>query len=158
MQWKYFLKFFIRYFIYISNIVPFPSPPYKSPPTYCPYMGLQFPSAPSILSLTFPLEFPDSGQWLAVSICISLSRVLAEPPRGQPCQAPIYKHILASAIVSWCLHIGWTPSWGNLWMSFPSVSAPFFVPALPWDRNNSGSKNFRWVGGPIPQLGAISSY
>ena len=26
----------------------------------------------------------------------------------------------------WCLLIGWIPRWDSLWMSFPSVSAPFF--------------------------------
>jgi hypothetical protein len=62
-------------------------------------MVLQLPSAPSALPLALPLGSPGSVQWLAVSICICLSHVLAELLRGQPYQAPVYKHILASAIV-----------------------------------------------------------
>jgi hypothetical protein len=49
----------------------------------------------------------------------------------------------------------WIPSWGSLWVAFPSVSAPLFAPAFPLDRNNSWLKFFRWVGGPIPLLGAV---
>ena len=40
-------------------------------------------------------------------------------------------------------------------MSFPSVSAPLFVPAVPFDRLNSGLIFLRWVGDPIPQPGAL---
>ena len=36
--------------------------------------------------------------------------------------------------------------------AFPLVSAPFFVPGFPLDRNNYGLKVLRWVGGPIPSL------
>jgi hypothetical protein len=40
-------------------------------------------------------------------------------------------------------------------MAFPSVSAPIkeHVSVFPLDRNNSGLRNFEWVGGSIPQLG-----
>jgi hypothetical protein len=37
-------------------------------------------------------------------------------------------------------------------MAFPSVSAPFFVPVFPLDRNSYGLKFLRWVGSPIPLL------
>jgi len=40
-------------------------------------------------------------------------------------------------------------------MAFPSVSAPLFVPAFPLDRNNSELIFLRWVGGPIPHVGAM---
>jgi hypothetical protein len=43
-------------------------------------------------------------------------------------------------------------------VAFPSVSAPFSVPAFPLDKNNSGLKILRRVGGPIRQLGAMSMY
>ena len=46
-------------------------------------MGLQTPSAPSVLSLTPPLGFPCSVQWLAASICLCICQVLAEPLRRQ---------------------------------------------------------------------------
>jgi hypothetical protein len=48
----------------------------------------------------------------------------------------------------WCLQMGWVPRWGSLWMVFPSISAPFFVPAFPLDRSNPGLIFLRWVGGP----------
>jgi len=58
---------------------------------------LQPPSAPSVLPLALPLEFPGSIQWLAVSICICISQVLADPLREQQYQAPVCKHFLTSA-------------------------------------------------------------
>ena len=63
-------------------------------------MGFQSPSAPPVLPLAPPLGSPGSVRWLAVSICICISQVLAEPLRGQLYQAPVSKHFLASAIVS----------------------------------------------------------
>jgi hypothetical protein len=41
-------------------------------------------------------------------------------------------------------------------MAFPSVSAPLFVHAFHLDRNNSGLKFLRWVGGLIPQPGVMA--
>jgi hypothetical protein len=58
----------------------------------------------------------------------------------------------------WCLCMGWIPSWACHRMAFPSVSAPFFIPASPLNRNNSGSKILTWVGDPTPPLGARSIY
>jgi hypothetical protein len=75
-------------------------------------MGLQFPSAFSVLSLTPPLGSLGSvqrlivsiciciGQVLAVSFCICIGQVLEEPLRGHLYQDPISKGFLASAIVS----------------------------------------------------------
>jgi hypothetical protein len=63
-------------------------------------MGLQIPSAPSVLPLTLPLGSPCSVRWLAASICICIGQTLAEPLRGQPYQAVVSKHLLSSAIVS----------------------------------------------------------
>jgi hypothetical protein len=54
--------------------------------------------------------------------------------------------------------MGWILRRGSLWMAFPSVSVPFFVPIPFLDRNISGIKILRWVGGLIPQLGAMSIY
>jgi hypothetical protein len=48
----------------------------------------------------------------------------------------------------------------GLWMTFPLVSAPFFlggVPVFPLVRYNSELKILRWVGSPIPQLGQCLS-
>jgi len=35
-----------------------------------------------------------------------------------------------NSIWVWWLHMGWIPMCGKLWMTFPSVSAPHFVPAF----------------------------
>jgi hypothetical protein len=63
-------------------------------------MGLQTPSAPSVLPLTPPLEPLGSLQWLAACICICIGQALAEPLRRKLYQASVSKHFLASVIVS----------------------------------------------------------
>ena len=47
---------------------------------------------------------------------------------------------------------------GVLWMAFPSVSVPYFVPVFPSRKKISGLKILKWVGGPIPQLGVVGAY
>jgi len=47
--------------------------------------------------------------------------------------------------------VGW--SLGGLFLSLCSTFSVF-----PLDRNNSGLKILRWLGGPIPQLRAVPSY
>jgi hypothetical protein len=74
-------------------------------------IGLQTSSAPSVLSLTLPLEIPCSAQWLAVSICLRICQVMAEPLRRQLYQAPFSMHFLASIMVS-----GFS---GYIWDEFP---------------------------------------
>ena len=61
---------------------------------------------------------------------------------------------ISNSVGVWCLQMEWIPTWGGLWMAFPTVSAPFFVPAFPLDRSNSGLKILRWLGTPILQPGA----
>jgi hypothetical protein len=108
-------------------------------------MGLQFPSAPSVLPLDCEyLHLYQSG------------RASQETAIPGSCQQGLLG--IRNSIRVWCLQMGWIPKWGNLWMIFPSVSAPFFVPAFPLDRNNSGLKILRRVGGSIPQLGAVPIY
>ena len=89
-------------------------------------------------------------------ICICFSQVLAEPLRGQLYKAPVSKLFLASAVLPGFGICRCNGSQGGvgLWM----VSAPFFVPVFPLDRNNSGLKFLIWVGGPIPQLGIVPIY
>ena len=89
-------------------------------------MGLQTPSDPSVLDLTSPLGSLSSAQCLAVCIGIFIGQVLAEPLSEQLCQAPVSKHFLASAIVSGFDVWRWDGSLGG------SVSALFFIPALPF--------------------------
>jgi hypothetical protein len=62
---------------------------------------------------------------------------------------------ISNSVWVWCLQMRWVPRWGSLWMAFPSVSASLFVPAFPLDRSNSVLIFLRWVGGSIPQLGAM---
>ena len=47
-------------------------------------MGLQFPSAPSVLPLALSLGLPGSVPWLAVNICIRIGQVLVETLREEP--------------------------------------------------------------------------
>jgi len=58
----------------------------------------------------------------------------------------------------WYPQMGWIPRWGSLWMAFPTVTAPFFVPVFPLDRNDSELKMLRWVGGLTPQLKVMLIY
>ena len=62
---------------------------------------------------------------------------------------------ISNSVWVWWLYMGWILRWGSLWMAFPSVSPPHFVPIFPLDKSNSGLKIWRWMGGPIPQLGAL---
>jgi hypothetical protein len=103
-------------------------------------MGLQYPSAPSVLPLTPPLGSPCSVQWLAASISICIGQALPELLRRQLYQASVSKDFLSSTLWVWCLQMGWFIRWGSLWMAFPSVSAPLFVLAFPLDKNISGLK------------------
>jgi hypothetical protein len=67
-----------------------------------------------------------------VCIRICIGQALAELLRIQLYQAPVSKHFFASAIVFGFSVYRWDGSLdgGSLWMAFPSVSAPLFVPVL----------------------------
>jgi len=97
---------------------------------------LQTPSAPSVLSLTPPLDSPCSVQWLAATIHICISRALAEPLRGCPYLAPVNKHFLASAIVTGFGGCIWNGSSGRSVSGWPflqsllhSMSLYFVLPS-----------------------------
>jgi hypothetical protein len=77
-------------------------------------MGFQFSLAPSILPLTLMLGSPGSVRWLVVNIVISLSEMLAEPLRGQPCPALVCEYFLVSAIVSGFGVCRWDGSQGGV--------------------------------------------
>ena len=117
-------------------------------------MGLQSLSAPSVLPF---IGVPRLSLWLAVRICICLSQVLAELLRGQLHQALVSKHFFASAIVLVSVDEMDSKVRQSLEGLFFSLCF-IFVPEFPLDRNNSGLKILMWVGGPIPQLGAMSIY
>jgi hypothetical protein len=63
-------------------------------------IGLQIPSATSVLSLTLSLGNQCSGQRLAVSIHLYIFQVLAEPLRRQLYQAPVSMYFLESTTLS----------------------------------------------------------
>jgi hypothetical protein len=95
-------------------------------------MGLQTPSAPSVLSLTPPSGTLCSVQWLAASICLCICQTLAEPLRRQLYQAPISKHFLASTIVSSLVTVyGIDPQVSQYLEGFSPVSVPHFVSIFP---------------------------
>ena len=74
-------------------------------------MGLQSPSASSVLSLIPPLGTLGSDQWLAGSTCPCICQALAEPLRRQLNQAPVSLYFLAFMIV---------PVFGDcIWDGFP---------------------------------------
>ena len=62
---------------------------------------------------------------------------------------------ISSSVGVLCLHMRWIPKWRGHWVAFSSFSVPYFVPVFPLGRNNSGLKFWRWMDGPIPQLGAM---
>ena len=119
-------------------------------------MGLQNPAAPSALILTPPLGSLCSVCWLAVSICVCIGKALAQPLRRHPYHALVSKHFLSSAIVT-----GYD---GCIWMD-PQVGQSLFglsfrlcstlCPCISFRQDKFWVKFFRWVGSPIPQLGAI---
>ena len=61
---------------------------------------------------------------------------------------------ISDSVWVWCLYMRWIPRWGSLWVTFPSVSVPHFVPIFPLDMGNARLKIWRWVGVPIPNWGA----
>ena len=72
-------------------------------------------------------------------------------------QAPLSNSI---SVWVWCLQTDKMDLqvWCSLDGTSISLYAIFFVPVFPLDRNISGLKTLRWVGGPIPQLGAMPIY
>ena len=82
-------------------------------------MGLQTPSAPSVLSLTPPLGTPCSVQWLAVSIQLCICKALTGPLRRQAYQAPFKMYFLASTNVSGFGNCIWDESPGRTVSGWP---------------------------------------
>jgi hypothetical protein len=86
-------------------------------------MGLQTPSAPSVLSLTLLLGTLCSVQWLAVSIRLYTCQALAEPLRRQLHQAPVSMHFLASTMVSGFGDCIWDGSPGGAISGWPFLQS-----------------------------------
>jgi hypothetical protein len=120
-------------------------------------MGLQTPSALLVLPPTLPLGSLCSDRWLASSIHICICQVLAEPLRRQLYQSAVRKYLLGSVIVSQVAAYRMDPqvrqSLDGLSFSLCSILCPCI----------SFRQEHFWitifdpsVGGPIPQLGAVT--
>ena len=75
--------------------------------------------------------------------CLHLSQLLVGPLRGQPCKAPVCKHIIASILVSDLGTHSPHEMDPNLGQSLDCLSLSLFsifVPVVLLDRNNSGSE------------------
>jgi hypothetical protein len=106
-------------------------------------MGLQSSSASSVLPLALPLGSLGLIRWLAISVCICVSQVLAEPLRTATpgsCQQALLGISKCQGLVSADGMVGFH-RYNGLWTAFLSVSAPFSVPVFPLERNNFGLKN-----------------
>jgi hypothetical protein len=92
-------------------------------------MGLQIPSAPSVLSLTPPLGVPVLSPKVGCNhppLYLSGSgRAPPETAISGSCQHALFG--ISNSVWVWWLYMGWIPRWGCLWMAFPSVSTPHFV-------------------------------
>jgi hypothetical protein len=86
-------------------------------------MGLQSPSAPSVLLIAIPLRCPGSVRWLSVSIFLCIGQVQLELLREQPYQAPVRKSFLASAIVSGFAVYRWDGSLGGAVSGWPFLQS-----------------------------------
>lgn len=122
-------------------------------------MGLQSSSAPPVLKLTLLYGSLTSIQWLADSISIFLSQLLVEPFREQPFQASVWMHNMASVVVSGFGMDSWKGSQVGPFTGWPFFQSLLsFVHEFPLDRINSGIRFWKWLGNPLPQLGAMSIY
>jgi hypothetical protein len=116
-------------------------------------MGLQSPS------LFHRDPQSQSNGWL-LSISIFLSQLLVETLRGEPCQALVCKHNMASAIASRFCACAWNGTQVGVVSELPFLQSVLQFLSLHFSlyRSNSGSKSLRWVSGPIPHLGTITIY
>jgi hypothetical protein len=93
----------------------------------CSSYGVENPFSSFRPSLKSSIAVLCSVWWLAVSICICIGQVPAEPLGGQLYQDPVRKCFLASAIVSELGVCRWDGSLGGAVSGYPLLkSAPFF--------------------------------
>ena len=90
-------------------------------------MGLQTPSAHSVLSLTPLLGTPHSVQWLAESIRLCICKALAGPLRRQPYQTPFSMCFLASTVVSGFGDCIWDESPGGTVSGWPFLQSLLYT-------------------------------
>jgi hypothetical protein len=123
-------------------------------------LGLQTPSASSVLTLTPPFGSLCSVLWMVGCLHPHLFwSSSSRASQGEAAYIGSCQQVLlgiSNSVWVWGLQIGYIPRWGSLWMAVPSVSAPLFVLVFPLDRRNSGLIFLRWVGDPIPQPGGCA--
>jgi hypothetical protein len=90
-------------------------------------IGLQSPSAPSVLSLTPPLRTLCGVQWLARSILLCICHILTEPLKRQLYQASVSKLFLASRIVSGFVNCIWDGSPGGEVSKWPFLYSMLYT-------------------------------
>jgi hypothetical protein len=123
-------------------------------------MGLQFPSVPPFLLPAPSPGFLSSAWCLAPCILICIGQLLAGHPQELSYPVPVRKCLLTTATELGLVSEDMMDvSPGGAFPVGPSFSLCFiFVPALSLDRNISGLKTLRCVGGPIPRPGAVPIY
>ena len=87
-------------------------------------------------------------KWICIGQTVAWPQGIALPGSFQQVRLGV-----CNSVSVWCPKMGWIPRWGSLCMAVSSVSDPFFVPAFPLERNHSGLKILRWVGGPFFNCG-----
>jgi hypothetical protein len=96
---------------------------------WCLPMGLQTPSAPSVLSSNSPIwdpMFSPMGSCEHLPLCLWGSvRVSQKTVISDSCQQALLD--THGRVWVWWLYKGWIYRWDHLWMAFPSVSAPHFM-------------------------------
>jgi hypothetical protein len=114
-------------------------------------IGLPSSSAPSVLILWWGPQ-PQSNYWLYLQLSQSAADRASQRPimLGSCLQA---QHGISNSVRVWCMAMRWILSWAGHCVAFPSVS-----PAYLLDRNNSGSKLWRWIDDFIPPLGVLPIY
>jgi hypothetical protein len=116
--------------------------------TYFPQMHLEcYPKSPPY----HPPHFP-THTFLTVSICICPFQLLVEHLWGQPCKAPVYKHKLASVIMT---GFGMDSNLIQSLVIHSFSTHSMFVPAFLLERKNFLSNNLKEGWCPIAQLGAL---
>lgn len=77
---------------------------------------------------------------------VSKGQLLAKPPKEPSQEVPVSKHLLTTASVSGLVSADIVDfQVGSPWMALPSISAPFVISVLSFDRNISGI-SLRWEG------------
>jgi hypothetical protein len=104
-------------------------------------------------SIRVPRAHSDSWLLAFTSVLVRLCQSLSGDSYTSSCQQALLG--ISNIVWVWCLQMGCIPRWDSLWMAFPLVCAPLFIPAFPLERSNSGLICLRLVHDPIVQPGTV---